>query len=1166
MESTNKPQQISVHKMDSWTLLPQEAQAHPQAGRMHLEDVIIVIKHRSDQEEIQIAHEIYGNPFVNAPFSQNITFEALFYHKETSIAQLELQYEGKTFWSLNKNLVTAARYGHYVVFITQDHIHETHLRLSFIDLSYFKSTLGKKDGYPAIFYIPVPLEDPLHSMAIEQGLLKINDYEISREMLDEFGYLQALTWNVQANLLKAETFEDMAPVIDEFLKSLENSKQSAIDLLVSNTQVPTKSNISQQVEDMHTQLTQAITAARLSVEMTDNKKSKQDIAFKEAHRINTQYLMNDQEAQSRIEISLRLRKEARKFLGRTTLLFERLKMPQPNEGSRLRQALAVALSRSLDIWQIKENSLKLTDHPRYLLGATFTTTFLGAILYPEEAHSYVYQVVGFGNIMLNNIHERFMDLYEVVKASVSANGFFHPKQMWQAYISEGPFNRFIIANVILLLGPLLLFTLVHLTIKSVHLLSDLKKQGMPITKQNFIHLQDTQKQDYLISQAMSLLNSEEKGFTEEETLEVIAILNKRSQVEQNSISNFLEKVKAPLKKISFFQDQKSMIDMRIRTFWKAIRNCFFSLQALEKTFMSMTYFWWKYRFLAATYVWKPSTLLGLFYYPNALKTITHEGIRMVSSHPLTDANGGRRPFWREYPLILGKLIGKGPYQAYQEFERYILPIETQIMRHVQHVALNATLQRVKDKALQTMTENASNTYQMIQSLNQEQTRYYALVVDQLFKRVFSKVLSPLFENQACEVSIEECLQYIDQYKAMTLENLKSFHLSQADITDAIKQIENDEFYTQMEAQFNQPHKVSWFERFQQRVNKKLLKNLNPNQNMAIENWLQIEAQMQDAGARSRSTRKTFYQMFEKIPQLFITWAAVSGIMLSSMAGEISESDIMVPLTKDFPYFSGYLFGAGFFASIILEMLAQFGRNLRIEYQLNQQKVFNNIPEGQDMDLNFLSWFLKQMKNKDNTYWKNTKTIWRMVWAGIPANLISFAVIYGLALGRFPLDAYIIGYLLYFAFPIYGLNTKIDQAMEGAMAGYWMKYFPKKLRSHPLAQDYAIKKKNKYRAFFQFFFTFFYSNVLDATLGNLQMMGVKTSREFARIAFLGHPPTVWAVKAFDTIREHIGEVPFVNNIVDTCQKALTNNYDAWDPKIDGPPPDDIIPWEAKNKVK
>ena len=240
---------------------------------MHPSDIAIAVKHEYSDGEIKTAQHIYGRAVHNGHSS----FEAPFYEEEEKdfTPKFELQYEENAFWLLNKEIVTLARYGDYVVFITKDHIYEDHLQLSFIDLSYFQSTLGKEDGYPAIFQMPVPLNGPFRSLSVEKGLLKINDYEISREMLDEFGYLQAITWNIQANLIRSDTFEEMSPFIDSFLETIESSQQTVRNILMTNTRPSMKKfNTPQQLDMFQQQLRQTIEVARNSVRKINDEKHK----------------------------------------------------------------------------------------------------------------------------------------------------------------------------------------------------------------------------------------------------------------------------------------------------------------------------------------------------------------------------------------------------------------------------------------------------------------------------------------------------------------------------------------------------------------------------------------------------------------------------------------------------------------------------------------------------------------------------------------------------------------------------------------------------------------------------------------------------------------------------------------------------------------------------
>ena len=1174
------PKIVSYRQIDTWTLLPQETQVHPKAGRMRPADIVIAVKHEYSDGEIEIAQHIYGRP--NAVNNRRLFFEAPFYKEEKDFTpQFELQYEDDTFWSLNKEIITIARYGDYIVFITRDHIYEDHLQLSFIDLSYFQSTFGKEDGYPAIFQMPVPLDAPLESLSVEGGLLKVNDYEISREMLDELGYLQAITWNIQANLIRSDTFEEMSPFIDSFLETIESSQETVRNILMTNTRPSTtKFDTPQQLDMFQSQLRQAIETARNSVKKISDEKHKTDVAWEESQRITNDYLIEHGLAQTRMQNALQLQTEARKFFGRARILFERLKMPRPAQGGSIRQALAFVLGglRGPDdqkAWQVKEGVLQLIHNPKIKLGIPFTLALSLGTVYPAEAYGYVYQVVSLGGTIVDTIGERLLTLYNLFNAAVSANGVFQPQQVWQAYVEEGDFRAFVVANFVLIRDPLMVLAVSHLTVNAYHALSDLKERvnfqihnvynqykGSIKTNlrnvfgslgQSFIHQQNQNRHNYLMDQA---IDSGGRDFTEEETALVMRVLRERH--EKEFIGRFLEKVKAPLQRLKFFQNKEKTYSIEIQNLRSAIMYLLFSLRSFEKTNIAYTYLRHKYIFLGTTYFWKPPTFLGLIYYPNVLRVVTHYGLQAQTPHPITAANGGNRPFWRQYPLLLANLIGRGPYKAYRQWEDHIIPIENLVREEVQKRALKLTLQRIKNRSLSHRIYTASDVQNAALNLNGQYEKLYMALTERLFERTFQRIITPTLESIPCYQPVEACLDDIDQYKESTLDVIKNVNPSRQDVNNEIDQIES-EVLRVVENKESSPHQST--NRVQRLVYNALYKNLNHKRNMAIERWLITEKQMQDPRARSRAARKSFYQFLEKIPQLYIIWAAASGIMLSALAGDIPRTDIVVPLNEEYPYYSRYLFGVGFLISSIMSMLSSFGNNLQVEYRLKEEGVFNYIPEGEDVHLNFMQWFFKQLRNKDNTYLKNTMTKLRIVWANIPATLLLMAITYPLVMGRFPLDLYFIGYLFYVIFPIWGFNIKIEQAMEAAMAGYWLSPFPKDVRNHPFAQNYNLKKQAIFKAIFHTSWTFGVTNIISATLNNLQYMAVDAPRELFR-TFFRHPPTVWAVKGFNSIREVFDPTPFVNKVIDTCQLALTNEYDGWYEKLDGPAPDNIEPWEPK----
>ena len=421
----------------------------------------------------------------------------------------------------------------------------------------------------------------------------------------------------------------------------------------------------------------------------------------------------------------------------------------------------------------------------------------------------MYQVISLGGIILDKINENFLTLYNLFNTAVSANGFFQPQKVWQAYVVEGDFSAFLTANLVLILVPLSVLAISHLTVGAYHALSDLKRgatfQANKYTtsiktniqnvlgslRQDFIHQQNQNRHNYLIDQAISSIDSRDRDFTEEETAQVIRILKERRQAEKTFIGRFLERVSTPLKGLKFFQNKDKVNSIEIRNLRSAIMYLLFSWRSFENTNVAYSHLYYKYIFLGATYFWKPPTFLGLIYYPNALNVITHYELDSKTPHPITAANGGNRPFWRQYPLLLAHLIGRGPYKAYREWENHIIPIENFIKEEVQKRALKLTLQRIKDKSLGHKVYTAPCIQNAILNLNGQNERLYIALTDRLFEKTFQRVISPVLESTPCHQPIEVCLNHIDQSKESTLSVIKSVNPSRQDIHNVIDQIESD---------------------------------------------------------------------------------------------------------------------------------------------------------------------------------------------------------------------------------------------------------------------------------------------------------------------------------------------------------------------------------------
>ncbi len=1191
---------IEIRQIDTWSLLTQSIFQHKSAGSMSLKNVGLIVSENQPNDpndwDIENAQIFPGRTFSQSDSNPNIFHDAQIQNEDQFIS---LSYKGKVFWTFDRPVKSAVRYGDYLIFLEQGaDKNPSETKLSFIDLSYFQSALGHKEGWLSVFKFPLHLEEPLKSLKIEEGLLKINDLELSTETLNHIGFDQAITWNVQANLLDERTHTDLSPIADDVIDAFDRSQELASEKVLA--QIHAAGVTEEKRQAIRGDLVSRIQRAREKISQTSDNK-KEDTALEETKSlIEEMALEKESQVEEQMKRSSKLHANGRKLLGRIGLMWERLSLPRPMGGSSIRQALAFVLGslkgpKGERAWKLKEGFLQILHNPKVNWGVPFVSALLLGTFYPEVAQGYVYQILDLGGSVSDKLWQTHKDFWNLSKDAFTANGMLNPKRLWEAYGGEETLGRFLTANRVLITKILQVFGISHLAINSVQLIRDLKKRGqntqatelggiykeargnedswlsamlkavrharpsqgwelVKAIKNDFIARQNTERLAYLKAQSQTVGVQENIEFTREESAEAARQVHAQIEKERTLFGRFFDKIKNSVTNSS----RNKKTDVEIKNTWQAFTNFVFSWNALEDTYKVLTPIWWKYIFLGRSFTpWRAPTGLGLLYYPGAFRVGTLNGVHKPGVL-ISDANGGKRPFWRHAPLLLKNMFGQGKYKIYREWEDRIIPIETLILEEAQRRALKRTLQRMRNSEELKDIYRSENREQILKRLNKENMEYYNRSVDELVRRSFLEFITPVLQANACN-DIESCLAQIDDYKEVTLDTLNAIRFSESDAKKLLDSVESEELY-QAAQEYKVDPNSSWLVR---KMNAAIRKNFSdPRKNNQIMRWLVVEEQLRDPGARARSTRKAFYGFLEKIPELFITWAAVAGIMISALNGTTAPGDMMVPLTDKFPYYSSYLFSAGFFSGVVISMLANFGMNLQIEYRLKNTGLFDKIPEGEDAKKGFFRWFWKQFWDKENTWFKNHKDILTIVWANIPASTTMYIAIYGLTLGRFPLDVYLMGYLMYFVMPISGFNMKIDQAFEAAAAGYWAKYFPnEKLRKHPMVQEYFLKKKGKARAVFQFIFTFIYSNIVGAFLSNLQMMASDTSRKLSRLLFFGHPPTVWVVNALESIKNAISAIPGAETVLTTCQKALSNNYDAWDPTIDGEVPEWIEkPWQ------
>ncbi len=1180
---------VQYLEVDTWNLIPQEVIEHPKAGMFRAENVVLSLleaDRRYNQREV-----ILPRPFIDAPTDTNIRFTAPVFSKDDKV-QIELKYQDKAFWHFQKPIRTAARYGNYIVFIESEDIYldENKAVLSFIDLSYFRSTLGSSEGYLPIFQVDVPITNPDVKISIQDRSLFVNDFPIPRYILDELGLVLSTTWNIQANLLTYETYFEQEQLLESFLDDLNSVESARFDSLLSKVENES------QIESVKNRLRLAVSAAQNTRNMNEA-----DILQK-SEQIAREFVIESDESKRRIENFTKMYAGGRKLANKAKVIMERLKIPRPMAGGTIREALGFVIGgltgpRGQRAWQVKEGALRILYNKKAIYGAPLASAILLGHFNPGVFQDFVYQVIDFGGTISETVNRNFNKLFSIVKQSFLANGIIRPQNL-KVYFEDSVIDRFIIANLNIIKILFLSFTIPHVVINAFYLrkdmIQDVQLQQDPVLqeynnlkqsgkssivaileavykngslglrtlafnlKESFIRRQDREYKQYLFAQTEDYLDSTEAvEFSNEEDAKIREILAQVSERKKGHIGTFLSKMKnrmSPLK-------DKIPTSESI----KALRNFLFSWNSLQKTYRVFTIVWWKYIFQSRSFIpWKPITAATLFYYPKSFDISTMNGIDSHTVHRITSLNGGRRPFWRQYPLSLGSLISKKvsvKYNAYKEWEKHILTIETRVLEKAQNMALEMTAQNLDMRTIRNLSEY-SKQHEMLNQLNKEQTQFYQTTFDYLFNSAMHKIIQPItdeimnIEGPTCELSVSDCIKRIDKYKPQTLDIVLQLSPTDEEIDNVFDEIISDSHFNRRQVENildtnNERSSVIQF------VNNKLYESMNPHKNRQVHRWVMTEKQLNDSGAMTRATRKTFYKFLQRVPEFLIIWLLAAGNMSRAVSGELTSNDMSVPLTDEFPYWSPYLIGMVFLADTIQTMLSDFGFMLQEEYKHNKAGFFNKAPPPPKKNISFLRLYWQKIWEKDNKFWPNTKHYLGLVWSDIPSYTTMYILISIIFLKRLDLDPYTLTYIMYILFPTKGVVMKLDQGLEGAMSGYWYKDIPEEhLRKHPLVQQYISNKKNKVRLIYQAGYFFIHTLFITGTLTNIKIIGIDTSRELARL-IMGFPPTVWAVKILESIKQTTG----LDRLITICQKALSNKYDGWNPLSDGKMPDWLKePWK------
>tara|TARA_B100000609_G_scaffold136737_1_gene109523 strand:- start:58267 stop:61989 length:3723 start_codon:yes stop_codon:yes gene_type:complete len=310
--------------------------------------------------------------------------------------------------------------------------------------------------------------------------------------------------------------------------------------------------------------------------------------------------------------------------------------------------------------------------------------------------------------------------------------------------------------------------------------------------------------------------------------------------------------------------------------------------------------------------------------------------------------------------------------------------------------------------------------------------------------------------------------------------------------------------------------------------------MDPKQNPSMKRYEIVHKMRQDEVAMARATRNEISTLFRTLPiDIGMKFLATAGITMG----------IMAPIQEDFwgpnsiAYLSQYSFYGSLLAGIAFSSVSSAWGKLQEDYFDAEDGMFGEIPPEEDAKLGYWKLFWKKWNKPENSLKKYWKNYIKIVFWNLPAAIPQIILLNYLFLGRFDLDAFVIGYISAFTLPFSALFFKLDQIFE--QTAY---YAARGLKEEDLVetevQVWLQKEMQKLRNKFTIVRDLALNPVLEAIhnaeVTPTELMG---PRALARYIFGGYTPTEIIVLKMRALSEASGS-EVVKKVLSGCESFLT----------------------------
>ncbi len=195
--------------------------------------------------------------------------------EEERLYSFNISYQGQVLHRFSNNIQWISFLGPYLVFMEPSRVYEKKAELSFIDLAYFHSAIGKT-ALP-VFHIPIALKSKKQRSALfHPAEIDIRSESLvltgqnghtetfTQKQISDLSHIQQVSFNVLVSMLSAKRYErDMVPFLQEIVNTLESTlREQEKTIPDNNTAVAGTKKMDQQSKAI---------LRRVSVEILNNR-------------------------------------------------------------------------------------------------------------------------------------------------------------------------------------------------------------------------------------------------------------------------------------------------------------------------------------------------------------------------------------------------------------------------------------------------------------------------------------------------------------------------------------------------------------------------------------------------------------------------------------------------------------------------------------------------------------------------------------------------------------------------------------------------------------------------------------------------------------------------------------------------------------------------------